>query len=151
MDDEVRNALALIVRHVQAFLNGNRKALHKLCDILTSGTYSEETVDTALEAIIELAADEVDLESKCESACEIPGTSNAEKLPLSPEAYMYLVELRKTGAISTLAEEVLMETVSASASEEVTLDELKRALAEVSGDPLGSLLPSDEGDPPTVH
>ena len=65
---------------------------------------------------------------------------------------MYLVELRKSGAISTLAEEVLMERVTAGVSDEVSLEDLKKALAEVSRDPLNSLLPSsDDGDPPSVH
>jgi uncharacterized protein Smg (DUF494 family) len=152
MDDEVRDALAMIARHVQAFLSGNRKALHELCDVLTSGRFSEETVDAALEAIIELAVEEVDMEEKVDSEYQSAGASSAEKLPLSAEAYMYLVQLRKSGAISTVAEEVLMERVSESASDEVSLEDLKRALAEVSGDPLDSLLPSsDEGNPPTVH
>ena len=152
MDDDVKNALALIARHVHAFLNGNRRALHELSDILTSGGFSEDTVDAALETIIELAAEEAELEEKAEASDMSEGACNAEKLPLSPEAYMYLVELRRAGAISTLAEEVLMDRVSASASVEVSLEDLKSALAEVSTDPLNSLLPSaEEGDPPTVH
>jgi uncharacterized protein Smg (DUF494 family) len=152
MDEEVRDVLAAIGRHVQSFLNGNRRALHELCDVLTSGTYSEESVDAAVEAVMELAVEGSGLEQRVESASRIPGASSAENLPLSPEAYLYLVQLRESGAISTLAEEVLMERVSASASEEVSLDDLKKALEEVSGDPLDSLLPSsDEGDLPTVH
>ncbi|UCF79195.1 MAG: DUF494 family protein [Candidatus Eiseniibacteriota bacterium] len=152
MEEEVRNALALIARHVHSFLNGNRRALHELSDILTSGSFSEEVVDAALGAIIELAADEAGLDENVELACGSQTAPSAEKLPLSPEAYLYLVELRRSGAISTVAEEVLMERVSASVSDEVSLEDLKKALAEVSKDPLNSLLPpSEERDPPTVH
>jgi hypothetical protein len=152
MEDSVKDALALIARHVQAFLNGKTGALHELCDILVSGRFSEETVEQALETIIELAIEEAALERK-EGLLETHQSGyNAEKLPLSPEADVYLSELRSSGAINSLTERALMERVAVGASGEVSVEDIKRAIAEVVADPYSSfLLSSEEGDNPTVH
>jgi hypothetical protein len=152
MEDSVKDALALIAHHVQAFLNGKTGALHELCDILVSGRFSEETVEQALEAIIELAIEEAELEEK-ESPLETGESSyNADRLPLSPEAHVYLSELRSSGAINTLTERAVMEKVAVGPSGEVSVEDIKKAMAEVVADPYTSfLLSSEEGDSPTIH
>jgi FtsZ-binding cell division protein ZapB len=152
MEDSVRDALALIARHVQAFLNGKTGALHELCDILLSGRFSEETVKEALETIIELAIEEAELEEK-ESLLETRESSyNAEKLPLSPEAHVYLSELRSSGAINTLTERALMEKVAVGTTGEVSVEDIKKAMVEVVADPYTSFLLSSENlDNPTIH
>jgi hypothetical protein len=152
MEDSVKDALALIAHHVQAFLNGKTGALHELCDILVSGKFSEDTVEEALETIIELAMEEAELEEK-ERLLETRETSyGADKLPLSPEAHLYLSELRSSGAIDTLAERALMEKVVIGVSGEVGVEDIKRAMVEVVKDPYTSfLLSSEERDNSTVH
>ncbi|MCX5799781.1 MAG: hypothetical protein NTX17_00075 [Candidatus Eisenbacteria bacterium] len=152
MEDSVKDVLALIARQVQAFLNGKNGALHELCDILVAGKFSKETVEEALEAIIELAIEEVELEEK-ENLLETGETSyEAERFPLSPEAHVYLSELRSTGAINILTERALMEKVVIGSSGEVGVEDLKKAMAEVVADPYSVLLlSSGEGDSPTIH
>jgi hypothetical protein len=152
MEDSVKDALALIAHQVQAFLNGKTGALHELCDILVSGKFSQDTVEEALETIIELAMEEAELEEK-ESLLETGETSyDADKFPLSPEAHSYLSELRSSGAIDTLTERALMEKVVIGVSGEVGVEDIKRAMAEVVRDPYTSfLLSAEEGDNSTVH
>jgi len=152
MEDSVKDALALIAHHVQAFLNGKTGALHELCDILVSGKFSRDTVEEALEAIIELAMEEAELEEK-ESLLETGETGyDADKLPLSPEAHVYLSELRSSGAIDTLTERALINRVEVGVSGEIGVEDIKRAMAEVVRDPYTSFLFSaEEGNNSTVH
>lgn len=152
MEDSIREALALIARHVQAFLNGKTGALHELCDILVSGKFSEGTVKEALETIIELAVEQAELEDN-ESLLET-GASNyeSERLSLSPEAHAYLSELRSSGAINLITERALMERVAAATTGEVGIEDIKRAMEEVVADPYTSYLLSTENlDNPTIH
>jgi len=152
MGDSVRDALELIARQVQAFLNGKTGALHELCDILVSGRFSESTVKEALETIIELAGEETELDDK-ESLLESGSDDyDSRQVSLTPEAQALLTELRSSGALNVVTERAVLERVAASTTGEVGVEDLRKAMEELVADPYSSfLISSDNPDSPTIH
>ncbi len=121
-DDRERGALqrvlSLIAEHLEDFLDGDELALERLGVALEQGDYSGDDVQAAILTLRSLAGERVGVPRVAVE--EAPGRmaqrvlSEQERESLSPEAWGYLLDLKRRGALDPEQFERVLDRLAAS-------------------------------------
>jgi uncharacterized protein Smg (DUF494 family) len=115
---EVRRLLALIADHLEDFIEGDELALETLGESLEQGGFSSEDLLSAVLALRSLGSDSIG--AAVVAVDQPPGESAQrvlsahERESLSPEAWGYLLGLRRHGALDAEQFERVLDRLTAS-------------------------------------
>ena len=114
----LRSVLRLISEHLEEFLEGDELALERLGIALEQGDFGSEDLQSAVLALRGLAGERVG--GAVVAVDEAPGTfsqrvlSHQERESLSPEAWGYLLDLKRRGSLDAEQFERVLDRLSAS-------------------------------------
>ena len=143
-DGTVQRLLRLIADHLEDFGEGDEQALDALTEELDRGGFSGEDLLSAIAALRSLAADP---RSGVVTVDDPPGDgalrvlSAEERESLSPEAWGYLLTLRRRGSLDADQFERVLDRLTSSGIRPIGIDLAREVAAEIAllgGDRWGS-------------
>jgi uncharacterized protein Smg (DUF494 family) len=124
--DPAQRLLALVARHLQAFLEGDELALAALPDAIEEAGFDGDDVESAVLALRAMAGDGPG--AAVVASDQAPGSSShrvpsaEERHSMSPEAWGYLLDLRRNGALDAEQFERVLERLAATGIRPIGLD-----------------------------
>jgi uncharacterized protein Smg (DUF494 family) len=135
----VQRLLRRVADHLEEFLDGDERALDALGEAIDSGNHSAEDVQSVIMALRGLAGDPRG--AAVVTVDESPGDgsqrvlSAEERQSLSPEAWGFLLDLRRTGALDADQVERVLDHLTASGVRPVGVEVAREVAAHVALEP----------------
>jgi uncharacterized protein Smg (DUF494 family) len=151
----VRRLLCLVARSVEDYVEGDETALESLGQALDEGTFTEDQVQTALLALRSLAGEALGMGEEAPGAA--PGRwsqrvlSEQERESLSPEAWGYLLDLRRRGALDPEQFERVLDRLATSGMRRVGVETAHQVAVRVALSEAGGALDRAAGEKDVAH
>jgi hypothetical protein len=156
-DAAVSRILRLLAEHLENFLEGDELALETLGEALDQGRFEADELRTAAlvlrSVVVDPPAESVaSLEgAPGERALRVP--SHEERTAVSPEAWGYLIDLRRRGSLDSRQLERVLDLVTGSGVRPVDVRQVREVAAivalEMDHDPEGTA--SGHGEVDLAH
>jgi len=134
-DGTVQRLLRVIADHLEDFAEGDEQALEALAESLDRGGFSGEDLLSAIAAVRSLA---VDPRGGVVTVDETPGAgalrvlSAEERESLSPEAWGYLLALRRRGSLDADQFERVLDRLTSIGVRPIGIDLAREVAAEIA-------------------
>jgi uncharacterized protein Smg (DUF494 family) len=134
--NEVRRLLSLLADHLEDFLEGDELALETLGESLEQEGFTSEDLMSAILALRSLGAESIG--AAVVAVDEAPGDSALrvlsahERESLSPEAWGYLLGLRRRGALDAEQFERVLDRLTTSGVRPVGVDLAREVAASIA-------------------
>jgi uncharacterized protein Smg (DUF494 family) len=151
----VQRLLSLIARRIEGHLEGDEEALDSLGQTLEEGEYTEDQVQTVLLALRSLAGHA--MMAGEDSSATSPGRSSQrvlsdhERESLSPEAWGYLLDLRRRGSLDSEQFECVLDRLATSGVRQVGVDLAHRMAVRVALSKAGPSVDERLGEKDVAH
>jgi uncharacterized protein Smg (DUF494 family) len=148
----LRGVLSLIADHLEDFLEGDELALERLGAALEQGDFGGETLQAAVLALRGLASDRAG--GAIAAVEEAPGLSShrvlspEERESLSPEAWGFLLDLKRRGSLDPEQFERVLDRLAASGVRPIDVEMAHEVAVRIAMP--GAALPH-EGETDVAH
>ena len=148
-DGSVQRLLRLIADQLDDFLEGDEQALEDLSEAIDQGGFSGEDLQSAIVALRSLAMDS--RRGGVVTVDDAPGDrthrvlSAEERESLSPEAWGYLLALRRRGSLDADQFERVLDQLTASGVRPIGIDLVREVAAEIALRTGGRWNPNESG------
>jgi uncharacterized protein Smg (DUF494 family) len=151
----VQRLLGLLAQRLEEYLDGDEMALDSLGQALEQGEFSEDQIQTALLTLRSLAGESFALGDETQGAP--PGRwsqrilSDQERESLSPEAWGYLLDLKRRGALDPGQLERVLDRLASSGARGVGVEMAHRVAVGVALSKAGPGLDDALGEKDVAH